>query len=144
MGGSQSIQKINYEDIQYILNNKNSGILINTLREEEQECLIINTVNIHKEVELINNCLKNGKKHIKIIIYGKNANDEKIYEKYSQLSSLGFYNIYIYPGGLFEWLLLQDIFGKELFLTNKKNKDKEVDILRYKPHSVLNISLIEY
>ena len=47
-------------------------------------------------------------------------------------------------GGLFEWLLLQDIFGKELFLTNKKNKEKEVDILRYKPHPVLNISLIEY
>jgi hypothetical protein len=61
MGGSQSIQKINFEDIQFVLKNKNSGILINTLREEEQECLIINTVNIHKEVELINHCLKNGK-----------------------------------------------------------------------------------
>ena len=140
MGGSQSIQKINYEDIQYILNNKNSGILINTMREEEQECLIINTVNIHKEVELINNCLKNGKKHIKIIIYGKNANDEKIYEKYSQLSSLGFYNIYIYPGGLFEWLLLQDIYGVDDFPTTKK----ELDILKYKSSQVLNIPLLEY
>ena len=136
MGGSQSIQKINYEDIQYILNNKNSGILINTMREEEQECLIINTVNIHKEVELINNCLKNGKKHIKIIIYGKNA----IYEKYSQLSSLGFYNIYIYPGGLFEWLLLQDIYGSDDFPTTKK----ELDILKYKPNKILNVPLLEY
>ena len=137
MGGSQSIQKINYEDIQYILNNKNSGILINTMREEEQECLIINTVNIHKEVELINNCLKNGKKHIKII---KNANEEKIYEKYSQLSSLGFYNIYIYPGGLFEWLLLQDIYGSDDFPTTKK----ELDILKYKPNKILNVPLLEY
>ena len=95
---------------------------------------------IHKEVELINNCLKNGKKHIKIIIYGKNANDEKIYEKYSQLSSLGFYNIYIYPGGLFEWLLLQDIYGSDDFPTTKK----ELDILKYKPNKILNVPLLEY
>jgi hypothetical protein len=140
MGSSQSIQKINYEDIQYILKNKNSGILINTLREEEQDCLIINTVDIHKEVELINRFIKNSAKHIKIIIYGKNANDEKIYEKYSQLGSLGFYNIYIYPGGLFEWLLLQDIYGANDFPTTKK----ELDILKYKPNKILNVPLLEY
>ena len=96
MGGSQSIQKINFEDIQFVLKNKESFILINTLLEAEQDCLISGTISINKEIELINHCIKNGKKHIKLIIYGKNSNDEKIYEKYNQLSSLGFYNIYIY------------------------------------------------
>jgi len=43
-------------------------------------------------------------------------------------------NIYIYPGGIFEWLCLQDIYGDELFPTTKK----ELDILKYKPRSKLN------
>ena len=140
MGNSQSIQKINFEDIQFILKNKEAFILINTLKESEQDCLIKGTTSIHKEVELINNCIKNASKQIKIIIYGKNSNDEKIYEKYSQLSSLGFYNVYIYPGGLFEWLLLQDIYGVNDFPTTKK----ELDILKYKPNKVLNVPLLEY
>ena len=140
MGNSQSIQKINFEDIQFVLKNKEAFILINTLKESEQECLISGTIGIHKEIELINHCLKNGKKHIKIIIYGKNSNDEKIYEKYGQLSSLGFYNIYIYCGGLFEWLLLQDIYGNNDFPTTKK----ELDILKFKPPKFLNIQMLEY
>ena len=57
-----------------------------------------------------------------------NTNDENIYKKYKQLVSLGVANIYIYPGGLFEWLCLQDIYGEELFPTTKK----ELDILKYK------------
>ena len=140
MGNSQSIQKINFEDIQFVLRCGETFILINTLKESEQDCLIKGTTSIHKEVELINNCIKNGSKQIKIIIYGKNSNDEKIYEKYSQLSSLGFYNVYIYPGGLFEWLLLQDIYGVNDFPTTKK----ELDILKYKPNKILNVPLLEY
>jgi hypothetical protein len=103
-------------------------------------CLIPNTVNINKEVELINHFIKIGNKQVKIIIYGRNCNDEKIYTKYNQLNSLGFYNIYIYPGGLFEWLMLQDIYGEKEFPTTKK----ELDILKYKPNKVLNIHRLEY
>ena len=49
MGNSQSIQKINFEDIQYVLKNLNTYLLINTLSISEQNCLIPNTVNIDKE-----------------------------------------------------------------------------------------------
>ena len=140
MGNSQSSQKINYEDVQYVIKNSELHILINTLNEIEQVCLIPNTVNINKEVELINQFIKMGNKQVKIIIYGRNCNDEKIYTKYSQLNSLGFYNIYIYPGGLFEWLMLQDIYGEKEFPTTKK----ELDILKYKPNKVLNIHRLEY
>ena len=140
MGNSQSTQKINFEDIQYVIKNTESHILINTLNENEQECLLPNTVGIHKEVELINQLIKNGNKQVKIIVYGRNCNDEKIYNKYNQLSSLGFYNVYIYTGGLFEWLLLQDIYGSNEFPTSKK----ELDILKYKPNKLLNIQLLEY
>ena len=140
MGNAQSIQKINYEDVQYVIKKSENHILINTLNESEQECLIQNTVNIHKEVELINSLIKNGNKQVKILIYGRNCNDEKLYIKYNQFCSLGFYNVYIYMGGLFEWLMLQDIYGIEEFPTTKK----ELDILKYKPNKVLNVQLLEY
>jgi len=77
MGNSQSSQKINYEDVQYVIKNSELHVLINTLNEHEQGCLIPNTININKEVELINQFIKNGNKQVKIIIYGRNCNDEK-------------------------------------------------------------------
>jgi hypothetical protein len=140
MGNSQSIQKINYEDVQYVIKNSDNHMLINTLNESDQECLIQNTVNIHKEVEIMNRLIRIGNKEIKIIIYGRNCNDEKLYAKYNQLCSLGFYNVYVYMGGLFEWLMLQDIYGANEFPTTKK----ELDILKYKPNKVLNVQLLEY
>lgn len=140
MGNSQSTQKINYEDVQYSMHNSQSHLLINTLHENEQECLIVNTTNINQEESLINKLLQIGNKNIKIIVYGRNCNDDKIYVKYNQLKSLGFYNVYIYTGGLFEWLMLQDIYGDNEFPTTKK----ELDFLKYKPHKTLNIQLLEY
>jgi len=140
MGNSQSIQKINYEDIQYIIKNPEGVALINVLGVSEQDCLIPSTIGINKEIELINECIKTHHKNIKIVIYGRNCNDEKMYEKYSQLTSLGFYNIYIYAGGIFEWLMLQDIYGKSEFPTTKN----ELDILKFKPRKLLNIKLLEY
>jgi rhodanese-related sulfurtransferase len=139
MGSSQSIQKISYEDVQFVLKNQ-GHVLINTLHEKEQECLLPNTVNINQEEEFINTLIKNGNKQNKIIVYGKNSNDEKIYTKYNQLTSLGFYNVFIYTGGLFEWLLLQDIYGVKDFPTTKK----ELDLLKYKPNKIFGIPLLEY
>ena len=98
------------------------------------------TITPEKEINIINNLLRNGNKNIKIIIYGKNCNDDKIYKKYQQLQSLGFYNIYLYVWGLFEWLMLQDIYGEKEFPTSKK----ELDILKFKPQKKLNVHLLEY
>jgi 23S rRNA pseudoU1915 N3-methylase RlmH len=141
MGNAQSsAQKINYEDIQYVLKNPESHVLINTLNENEQTCLIPNTIHINQEEEIINRLIKNGNKNVKIIIYGKNCNDEKLYKKYSQLISLGFHSVYIYTGGMFEWLLLQDIYSSSEFPTTKK----ELDLLLFKPPKVLTICLLEY
>ena len=75
----------------------------------------------------------------KIIIYGKNSNDETIYKKHKQLQELGFVNIYVYPGGLFEWLLLQDIYGQEDFPTTSQ----ELDILKFKPVKQINQYLLK-
>lgn len=123
---SKNINKIDPINLQSFIDN-NNYILINTLSENEQECLIKNTINASNEVEIINDYIKNNK-NINIIIYGKNSHDEKIVKKYLQLNSIGFNNLYLYMGGLFEWLLLQEIYGDEEFKTTSKT----YDILKYK------------
>lgn len=139
MGNTQSIKKINFEDMQLALNNSDNYLIINTLPENQQTCLISNTITIDKE-ELIMNKLMKENKTIKIIVYGKNCNDITVEKKYQQLLNIGFYNVFVYFGGLFEWLLLQDIYGKDLFPTT----NKELDLLRFKPLSTLNLALLEY
>jgi rhodanese-related sulfurtransferase len=127
MGNIQNIQKVHFEDLQNSINHNNEVILINTLKSINQSCLIYNTIQIDSEEDIINNLLKKNKNK-KIIIYGKNYNDITVYKKYNQLKQLGFTNIYVYPGGIFEWLCLQDIFGTELF----KTKGQELNILKFK------------
>jgi hypothetical protein len=139
MGNSQSITKINYEDMQNIINKPEFYLIINTLPNNEQNCLIFNTVNADNEENDVNTCLKENK-NVKIVIYGKNSNDETVQKKVQQLTTLGFNSIYIYSGGLFEWLLLQDIYGTQLFPTTST----ELDILKYKSPSLINIRLLKY
>ena len=138
MGNIQSMKKINYEDMQTVIKNPEVYLIINTMSPSDQKCLIINTTLAEEEEPLINKYLKENR-NIRIIVYGKNCNDESAQKKYQQLLSLGFYNIFVYTGGMFEWLLMQDIYGKELFPTTKK----EVDLLKYKPNQLLNIALLE-
>ena len=134
MGSNYSINKINFESMQAIVNNnttKGKFIIINTMDHNNQECVIKNTVSPNKEIELLNEYLKNDL-YINIVIYGENCSDIKIIDKYNQLYKLGFKNLYVYIGGLFEWLLLQDIYGDDEFPTNIKI----VDILKYKGKSI--------
>lgn len=132
MGNQCSIQRLNFEDMQQIISNPNNYILINTLSSNFQDCLIPTTINISDEEMIINKCL-NSDKNKHIVIYGKNSNDMTVYDKYEQLVKLGFIYIYIYTGGMFEWLCLQDIYSDECFPTNKK----QLDILKYKSLSNL-------
>lgn len=141
MGSSVSISKVNYEDIQCVYKTEKSNyhvatshpcLLINTLPPGMQGCLIQGTMPIEEEEVFMNVMLSepNGKDR-EIIVYGKNANDETMHKKYQQLMGLGFKNVRIYPGGMFEWLLLQDIYGAASFPTTSK----ELDLLKYKPPS---------
>lgn len=133
MGNKPSYNKIGYEDIQDHINS--NKILISTLSNDNQECLIKGTCLSNNEEKLINELLRTNKKeNTHIYIYGKNCLDNSIYIKSQQLLDLGFKHISIYVGGLFEWLLLQDIYGEENFLTTTK----ELNILKYKPEKLLS------
>ena len=133
MGNTTSTRKVNFEDVQHSMKNKNKFLLINTLNSSRQDVLIKNTVPVNKEEELINQLIKSNQ-NINIIVYDENANAPNLMKKYEQLISLGFVNVFIYPGGLFEWLLLQDIYGYDNFPTSSQERD----ILKFKGKSVFN------
>jgi hypothetical protein len=137
----KTYEKISFEDLQFALKYSNDFIIINTLPVEEQNCLIKNTLLYQMEEKLINEMMNNyeyNKK--KIIIYGKNNNDETVEKKCNQLIQIGFSNVYFYSGGLFEWLLLQDIYGKDEFPTTTNI----LDLLKYKPSRTFGGKLIGY
>jgi hypothetical protein len=136
MGNKASIRKIGFEDIKFLNKKGNRFIIINTLHETEQGCLIKGTISPNDEVSIINSAMSNPT--LQIVIYGKNFSDESIFQKYQKLLNLGFNNVYVYPGGIFEWLLLQDIYGDVEFPTTSK----ELDILKFKPKPILNKLLL--
>jgi hypothetical protein len=148
MGNSVSSNRtINFEDMQFAINEQqnkstnygqNQPLIINTLDAHQQSCLIAGTLDVAMEIEMLNFQLKKNK-DVQVIIYGMNSTDKTCEKKYEQLMKLGFWNVYIYVGGLFEWLLLQDVYGAELFPTTAV----KVDLLKYKGRRQLNIKLLE-
>jgi hypothetical protein len=124
---NKPIQKINFKDLQSALRLP-EYIIINTLLSSEQDCLIKNTLPFDQEEKTVNGLLSGYDLSAKkFIVYGKNANDETAEKKYKQLLTLGFAHVYLYSGGLFEWMLLQDIYGHDEFPTTRK----VLDILRF-------------
>jgi hypothetical protein len=132
-----SIKKVNYEDVQRAIHDTNKYLIINTLASHEQQCLIKNTIYSHDEENVIN--MLTLKTSMVIVIYGRNDHDDRVFQKYSQLLKHGYKNVYVYLGGLFEWLLLQDIYGKNHFPTTCD----ELDILKYKSVSSFRLLLKE-
>lgn len=119
---------INYEQLQSKIGT--SIILLNTLSSEDQKYLIKGTLNAMYEIGIMNEQLKKNK-NVEIIIYGKDHYDISVIKKYNQLKKLGFKNVSIYFGGLFEWALLQDIYGNSNFQTDGQIKDP-LQISKYK------------
>jgi hypothetical protein len=137
MGNQVSlVPKVSYEDIQMVVYRNthvpHTTLIINTLPASLQHCLIKTTVDIRYEEQIVNSMLHKNR-DIMIIVYGKNSNDITILHKYEQLVKLGFTKFHIYTGGIFELMLLYEIYGKDLFKITRY----EIDILRYRPKSVI-------
>jgi hypothetical protein len=67
-----------------------------------------------------------------IIIYGRCAADESPERKVRQMLALGFVDVYVYTGGMFEWLLLREVFGREQFAcVGADARRTAVDVLSY-------------
>lgn len=131
---SKPPKKIGFEDV---VSNREKFALINTLPPSKQACLISGTLDPKQEEDFINGLLTkytDASQHI--ILYGLNACDETPYQKQRQLLSLGISEVWVYSGGLFEWLLLQDVYGETEFPTTTPAKTN--DLLLFRPSRVLS------
>jgi hypothetical protein len=102
-------------------------VLLNTMPMNRQDCLIKGTMKANYEEDYMNQLLKTNKNK-EIILYGLHHTDLSVIKKYNQLKKLGFKNVHIYFGGMFEWLLLQEVFGTINFEIDGSLKD----IIEYK------------
>jgi hypothetical protein len=133
--------EIGFEDILTAIKEQERYIMLNTLSHNEQTVLIKSTIPSKDEETLINQIIDNQQMNNKtIIVYGKNACDKESENKYKKLKNCGFSNLAIYRGGLFEWLLLQEVYGFSNFPTSSK----EIDILKYRPQKTFLKHLITY
>ena len=124
-----TVKRAGFEDVLAATKDAQRFVLINTLPASEQDCLIANTLLADREETVINEMLTQYEKvERKIIVYGKNSTDTTVDKKYRQLLSLGLGEVFVYYGGLFEWMLLQDIYGEREFPTTRK----VVDLLKYR------------
>jgi hypothetical protein len=132
---SKSTKKVGFEDVLYAINNPTRFIILNTLVPELQNCLIKGTLRYEIEEQTINDCLNHSSKlYPTLIIYGKNSTDATVDSKEKQLEELGFEDVYVYSGGMFEWLLLQDTYGLSEFPTTGRASD----ILKYRTPGALH------
>jgi hypothetical protein len=123
--GNATQATANYDDVR-----QSQCLLIHTM--EDESILIDRTITIEKETAKINSLLADHNYDIHIIIYGKNVDDyEILVQKRAQLLKLGFRNVWFYPGGLFEWILLRDVYGTRQFPTTADAKD----LIKYRPKS---------
>lgn len=122
MGVNISLEKVSACDIKYIQQHSpNEYLIISTIQGNPTTIPFIKgTVNPYVEEHKINNILSNKNNETKIIIYGRNSQDMSVIQKYRQLLQLGLTNVYIYIGGLFEWLLLNKQYPTIFLIDNSQ------------------------
>jgi len=133
-------RRVGFDDVLLAVGQPETYLLINTLPVQEQSCLIFSTVSIAEEEVMINQLISSYKHHDKtVILYGKNGADTSVDRKYQQLTGLGFRNVFVYAGGMLEWMLLQDAFGKDEFPTTSTL----LDLLRFQATSMFKIPRLQ-
>ena len=117
---SMAVQRATFDDVRI-----QTGLLISVLPETEQHVLIGGTVPCGDEVAEVEKAIREKKE---IIVYGTNNHDDRVWVKYHQLKKLGGLPK-VCVGGLFEWILLQEFYGKERFALTSY----DFDLYQYRP-----------
>lgn len=140
---SSGLSYVNFETVQKMIPSSfhstlklTTTIIINTLPSElHAECVILGTASPNEEEDAINAILEKRANIHQIVLYGKNSCDVSVAKKIEQFRTMGIIGssvrVLVYTGGLFEWLLLQEIYGEEQFPIQGTAK-KPIDLLKYK------------
>lgn len=127
---------VGFEDVKITLKNK--YILLNVLPNNMQNILIKDTLPIDSEEQTINTMINDyNAPDLPVVVYGLNYCDQKTQQKYDQLLRLGVEKVYIYAGGLFEWLLLNELYGSDEFPVENPGSEL-IDLLKYRPVNSLS------
>ena len=131
-----TINRVGFEDVKKIIHT-NTHLLINTMKSQEQDILIKGTIGVNDEETVINEILNDYRVPDKtIVLYGRNCCDTTVETKFEQIQNLGMKDIYVYYGGLFEWLLLNELYGDDDFPV-AKTTTASIDIQKYRPLPIL-------
>lgn len=126
---SLATHSIGFDDVLHCIKHPEKYAIIHTMPASHQ-ILISGTLVAAEEEVFVNDCLSKYTETPKtIVLYGRNCCDDSPHQKRAQLLSYGIRDVYIYSGGLFEWGLLQDIYGVSEFPTTAKIDD----LLAYRP-----------
>jgi rhodanese-related sulfurtransferase len=129
-------RRVGFDDVLLAIQHPETYMLINTLPAHQQSCLIQQTTPVAEEEVRMNQLMSSDKHHRQmVIVYGKNGSDVTVDRKCQQLSSLGFREVFVYSGGMLEWMLLQDVFGYAEFPTTSRSGD----IFQFQADSVFKI-----
>jgi hypothetical protein len=115
--------RIGFEDMLDIIRSPVKYVVLNTLGMSEQGCLLRGTLAADQEESVVNQMINDAGNSKTVVVYGRNSADDSVDKKYRQLISHGLTDVLVYSGGLFEWLLLQDIYGDAEFPTTSKTPD---------------------
>lgn len=112
MGNTVGISLCTFDAVRRAALDERS-LLVCTLARDA--CVIDGTVRIDDEEATINAILKSkAQAQYGVVVYGRNCRDDTVVRKCKQLSALGF-GVQCYVGGMFEWLLLQAVYGDDEF-----------------------------
>jgi hypothetical protein len=118
--GNRASKVATFEDVQ-----RGDALLISVL--DDPAVLISGTTPFEGEVAAVEAALAAGQP---VVVYGANWSDARVAAKCAQLTSLGG-DPRAYVGGMFEWLLLQEYYGRELFGTT--GAASAPDLVEFRP-----------
>jgi len=124
---STNRRTIGFNDMKHAI--EQGYVIVNTLPETLQGCLIKGSIAADEEEDRMNDYLQHDETDKIVVLYGMNSCDDSVDRKFEELADLGFRRIYIYVGGLFEWLMLQEIIGISEFPTTSRC----MDLMVYQP-----------
>ncbi len=127
-----AVRWIGHLDLCALLNQEEGTYcLINTLPEHRQDCVIAHTLPCAEEEATLNRWLSRWEVHRPIVIYGQHAGDATIYRKYNQCVAVGFEQVFVYLGGMMEWMLLRSV--SEQSAHEYRIRGETVSFLRFSP-----------
>jgi hypothetical protein len=124
--------RVGFDDVLHAVASPKTHIIISTLPENKQDVLLPNTLSYRTEEDTVNDLVAAGNTAIPVLIYGRDATDASPDKKHAQLRSLGFTDVHIYSGGMFEYLLLRDVYGAAKFPLEGAGARK-ADPISYQP-----------